>query len=150
MFRDTLRKTRQSFFGRVANLLGATELSDQTWDEIEALLIQADLGVETALGVVERLRARVRDEGLTTRDQLQSALKEELVGLLPTATPIRLDRTRLLNVVLIVGVNGSGKTTTIAKLAKRYVGEGWRVMLAAADTFRAAAEEQLEQWGERV
>lgn len=150
MFRETLRRTRQTFFGRVATLLGATELTDESWDEVEALLIQADLGVETALAVVSNLRRRVEAEGLTTREQLHSALQNVLVGLLPSGEPVNLDRKRLLNVVLIVGVNGSGKTTTIAKLAKRYAADDWRVLLAAADTFRAAATEQLETWAERA
>ncbi len=150
MFRETLRRTRQTFFGRVATLLGATELTDESWDEVEALLIQADLGVETALAVVSNLRRRVEAEGLTTREQLHSALQNVLVGLLPSVEPVNLDRKRLLNVVLIVGVNGSGKTTTIAKLAKRYAADDWRVLLAAADTFRAAATEQLETWAERA
>lgn len=150
MFRESLNRTRQTFFGRIANLIGATELDESTWDDIEALLIQADLGIETALKVTETLRERVEREGLTTRQQLESALKETLLGLLPEASPMALDEPRLLTVVLIVGVNGSGKTTTIGKLAHRWQDEGWRVMLAAADTFRAAAVEQLQMWGKRV
>ncbi len=150
MFRDSLRRTRQTFFGRIANLIGATELDEETWDNIEALLIQADLGVETALAVVGELRRRVQVDGLTTHAQLEEALKQSLLALLPADQPSALLEPRLLTVVLIVGVNGSGKTTTIAKLAYRFHGEGWRVLLAAADTFRAAAVEQLETWGERV
>lgn len=150
MFRDSLRRTRQTFFGRIANLIGATELDEETWDNIEALLIQADLGVETALAVVGELRRRVQVDGLTTHAQLEEALKQSLLALLPADQPSALLEPRLLTVVLIVGVNGSGKTTTIAKLAYRFQGEGWRVLLAAADTFRAAAVEQLETWGERV
>lgn len=150
MFRGALERTRQGFFGRVAALLGATELGEETWDEVEALLVQADMGVETALEVTDTLRQRARREGLTTRAQLQTALKETLLALLPPSTPSALSEPRLLTVVLIVGVNGSGKTTTIGKLAHRLSGEGWRVMLAAADTFRAAAIEQLQLWGERA
>jgi len=150
MFRGALERTRQSFFGRVATLLGATELGEETWDEIEALLVQADMGIETALEVTDTLRQRARREGLTTRAQLQTALKETLLTLLPPPTPSALSEPRLLTVVLIVGVNGSGKTTTIGKLAYRLSAEGWRVMLAAADTFRAAAIEQLQLWGERA
>jgi fused signal recognition particle receptor len=152
MFRESLRRTRQAFFGRVATLLGATQLDEQTWDEVEALLIQADLGVETALSVTETLRRRVRSEGLTAHEQLETALRETLLSLLPenAGSPLGSPGDRLLTVVLVVGVNGSGKTTTIAKLARRYSGQGWGVMLAAADTFRAAAVEQLETWGERV
>ncbi len=150
MFREALERTRQSFFGRVAALLGTTELDEATWDEVEALLIQADMGVETALAVTHALRQRVYREGLTTRAQLHAALKETLLALLPPAVPSALSEPRLLTIVLIVGVNGSGKTTTIGKLAYRLSGEGWRVMLAAADTFRAAAIEQLQRWGERA
>lgn len=150
MFRESLRRTRQTFFGRIANLIGATELGEDTWDEIEALLIQADLGIDTALKVTERLRERVEQEGLTTHAQLESALKETLLGLLPEAGPMAMEEERLLTVILVVGVNGSGKTTTIGKLAHRWKDEGWDVMLAAADTFRAAAVEQLQLWGERV
>ncbi len=131
-------------------MLGASELDDETWEDIEALLVQADLGVETALDVVKRLQQRVRDEGLTTRQQLEEGLKAILLDMLPLQSPGTLAEPRLLTIVLVVGVNGSGKTTTIGKLAQHFSREGWRVMLAAADTFRAAAIEQLQQWGERA
>lgn len=150
MFRESLKRTRQTFFGRIANMLGTTELDDETWDDIEALLIQADLGIEVAVEVVSELRDRVKSEGLTTHQQLQNTLREVLLGFLPEPTPLALETQRLLTVILIVGVNGSGKTTTIGKLAHRYQRDGWSVMLAAADTFRAAAVEQLQRWGERV
>ena len=147
---ESLRRTRQTFFGRIANMLGATELDEDTWDDIEALLIQADLGIETATKVTETLRKRVEQEGMTTRAQLEGALKETLLSLLPEPGPLALETPRLVTVVLVVGVNGSGKTTTIGKLAHRWKNEGWKVMLAAADTFRAAAVEQLQRWGQRV
>ncbi len=150
MFSESLRRTRQAFLGRIAQLIGATELDEEVWDDMEALLIQADLGVETALKVTSALRKRVQGEGLTTRTQLEAVLREILLGLLPAPGPSGLEDERLLTVVLVVGVNGSGKTTTIAKLAHRWKGEGRRVILAAADTFRAAAIEQLEVWGRRV
>lgn len=150
MFRESLRRTRQTFFGRIANALGATEIDDSTWDEVEALLIQADLGLETALEVTGRLKERVHSEGLTTRTQAHEALKQTLIEMLPEPGKTSFDENRLLTVVLVVGVNGSGKTTTIGKLAKRWKSDGWRVMLAAADTFRAAAVEQLKVWGERI
>ncbi len=150
MFYESLRRTRQAVFGRVATMLGATELNDATWDEVEALLVQADMGVETALRVTADLRIQVQREGLTTRDELRTALKNALLNLFPQPVAARLDRANLLNVVLIVGVNGSGKTTSVAKLARRFSVEGWRVMLAAADTFRAAAIQQLEVWGDRM
>lgn len=147
---ESLRRTRQTFFGRIANMLGATELDEDTWDDIEALLIQADLGIETATKVTKTLRKRVEQEGMTTRAQLEGALKETLLSLLPEPGPLALETPRLVTVVLVVGVNGSGKTTTIGKLAHRWKNEGWKVMLAAADTFRAAAVEQLQRWGQRV
>lgn len=150
MFRETLRRTRQGVFGRVASLLGASELTADTWDDLEATLLQADLGVDTAVAVTEKLKQRVRDEGLTTQQQFQQALKEVLLQMLPASKPPDLDPMRLLNIVLIVGVNGAGKTTSIAKLAKRLQRDNWRIILAAADTFRAAAVDQLQTWGERI
>jgi fused signal recognition particle receptor len=148
--RTTLTRTRQAAFGRLPALLRASELTDATWDELEALLIQADLGLETTLALVEALRGRVRRHGLTQHEQLHAALREELLALLPPPTPSALDADRPLSVLLVVGANGSGKTTTIGKLAHRFMGQGRSVLLAAADTFRAAAIEQLQRVGERV
>lgn len=150
MFVDSLRRTRQTFFGRITTLLGSSELDEETWSDLEALLVQADLGIQTALLVTSVLKERVRSEGLTSRSQLEAALKETLLSLLSGNAGPSLDRNRLLTVILVVGVNGSGKTTTIAKLARRLAGDGWKVMLAAADTFRAAAIEQLQSWGQRL
>ncbi len=143
-----LERTRKSALGRLAQVLGATEITESTWEEIEALLIQADLGLEQALEIVERLRERVRREGITRSQDLYTALREELrAQLLPPPT---LQLTERPTIVLIVGVNGSGKTTTAAKLAKRYREQGLKVLLGAADTFRAAAIDQLKRWGERL
>ncbi|NDJ54994.1 MAG: signal recognition particle-docking protein FtsY [Chloroflexi bacterium] len=149
-FAESLKKTRQAFFGRIANMIGASDIDDDTWDDVEALLIQADLGVETALALTEAVRERVSKEGQTTREQLEAVLKEELLRLLPPEMPSALDEARMLSIVLIVGVNGSGKTTSIAKLAHHFQAAGRKVMLVAADTFRAAAMEQLRTWGERI
>jgi len=129
--------------------LGASQVTAATWDELEELLIQADVGVETTLYLVERLRRRARDEAILRADALQAALQEELRALLPDPAPLNLGG-RPLDVVLIVGVNGSGKTTSIAKLAHYYQRAGRRVLLAAADTFRAAAMDQLEIWARRA
>ena len=150
IFRRGLSKTRQSFFGRISQLLGNTEIDEDTWDDIETLLIQADVGFNTTLRVVNALQDRVRAEGITTTDQLQSALKAELATLL--SFPPALDISgRDLSIILVVGVNGSGKTTSIAKLAHRLKNLSRRkVMIAAGDTFRAAAIEQLQTWGSRV
>ncbi len=150
MFGESLEKTRKAFFGKVATLVGATELTDDTWEDVEALLIQSDLGVETALGITERLRKKVSSEGITKQNEMVEALKTILLELLITPNEENISLSRELNVVLIVGVNGAGKTTSIAKLAHRYHNQSWDVILAAADTFRAAAVEQLRTWGERI
>ncbi|MBC7228146.1 MAG: signal recognition particle-docking protein FtsY [Thermoflexales bacterium] len=145
----SLARTRNAVFSRIAALLGASEVTPQVWEELEELLIQADVGVETTLALMERLRRRARDEAILRADRLRDALNEELRALLPDPPPLNLGG-RPLDVILIVGVNGSGKTTSIAKLGYRYRQEGRRVLLAAADTFRAAAMDQLRIWGERV
>jgi fused signal recognition particle receptor len=149
IFRNGMAKTRQSFFGRISQMLGNTELDEDTWDDVEALLIQADLGLQTTQRVIEELKVRVRREGITRTDQLNKAMKETLAGLLETPPPPNISG-RPLSIILIVGVNGSGKTTSIAKLAYRLTNNGRKVMLAAGDTFRAAAIEQLQTWGERA
>jgi len=148
--RDSLTRTRDSVFGRIVNVLGAGEIEEDTWYDLEGLLIQADVGVETTARIVRRLKSRVVDEGITRTDRLVEALKIELRRLLADPPPLTIDEPRLLTVVLIVGANGSGKTTTIGKLAKRYGDRERRVILAAADTFRAAAIDQLQIWGERA
>ena len=150
IFRRGLSKTRQSFFGRVSQILGNTEIDDDTWDEIETLLIQADCGFDTTLKVIERLQDRVRAEGITRTEQLQDALKETLGDLLQFPPAMDISG-RDLSIILVVGVNGSGKTTSIAKLAHRLKNlSNRKVMVAAGDTFRAAAIEQLQTWGQRV
>ncbi|MCS7178575.1 MAG: signal recognition particle-docking protein FtsY [Anaerolineae bacterium] len=144
-----LARTRNAVFSRIAALLGASEMTPRVWEELEELLIQADVGVETTLALMERLRRRARDEAILRADHLRDALNEELRALLPTPPPLNLGG-RPLDVILVVGVNGSGKTTSIAKLGYRYRQEGRKVLLAAADTFRAAAMDQLRIWGERA
>jgi fused signal recognition particle receptor len=148
--RDSLTRTRQSVFGQIVNVFGAGEITDETWDDVEALLIQADMGVPTTLQLVDALRQRVAKEGLYRGDQLTGALKKELRAILFDPPLFPLEEPRQLTVAMIVGVNGSGKTTTIGKLAHYYQNKGRKVILAAADTFRAAAIEQLQIWGERA
>lgn len=148
--RESLTRTRQSVFGQIASALGAGDITEETWEDLEALLVQADVGVPTTLYLVDRLQERTKKEGLLRADQLFMALKEELRAILTAPPPSALDEKRLLTVIMVVGVNGSGKTTSIGKLAKLYKANGRKVMLAAADTFRAAAIDQLQIWGTRA
>lgn len=149
-FRDTLSRTRRATFGRVATLFGATEITSGLWDDLEAMLIQADIGVGTTVKLLDRLQARVSAEGILQADKLLDILKEELRGLLNILADEPPIEVAPLRVVLVVGTNGSGKTTTIAKLAARYKKAGQKVLIVAADTFRAAAGEQLQIWAKRV
>lgn len=150
--RETLARTRSSIFGRIQSLLGQTDITNETWDELEALLLQADVGAATTEQILRRLKARASAEGIVRAAQLREALAQTLREMLAAgaATPCTYAKTRLLEVILVVGVNGSGKTTSIAKLGKRYQQHGRSVMLAACDTFRAAAIDQLQIWGERL
>lgn len=150
IFRSGMSKTRNSFFGRIAQLLGSNQIDDDTWDDLEALLIQADVGVKTTADVLKEVRNRAARENIKRADQLNIALREALLNTLADPPVLNVSG-RPLSIILIVGVNGSGKTTTIAKLANRLNNINQRkVLLAAGDTFRAAAIEQLQTWGERV
>jgi fused signal recognition particle receptor len=150
IFRRGLAKTRQSFFGRIAQMFGNTDITEETWEELEALLIQADMGLDTSQTVLEYLQEEVRNMGLTKTSQLEKLLKNALYSLIEQKVPPLNIEGRALSIILIVGVNGSGKTTSIAKIANRLKKSGKKVMLAAGDTFRAAAIEQLQTWGQRV
>jgi len=147
-WRSGLAKTSKTAFGRLANLLGATEITRETWDDLEALLIQADLGIETTSAVLDSLQRLVQDRGLIRSEELSEALQAELRA--------RLDNPPVLNwankpsVIMAVGVNGSGKTTTIAKIGQRFQSAGKTLLFGAADTFRAAAVDQLQVWGDRL
>lgn len=147
--RKGLGRTRQSFFGRIAQAFGSTDITEETWDDVEALLIQADVGVPTTMKIIDNMKSRVRREGITKQPQLIEALKAELRGLLKEPTPLNLSG-RQLSVMLIAGVNGSGKTTSIGKIAYRMRLNNRKVIVAAGDTFRAAAIEQLQMWGQRA
>jgi len=148
-WKNGLTRTSKAAFGRLAGLLGATEISADTWDDLEALLIQADLGLETTQSVLDALKASVKREGLTRASDLQLVLKAELRSRLVPPPVLTFSGIKPA-VILLVGVNGSGKTTTAAKLGQRYMNEGKTVLFGAADTFRAAAVDQLQVWGNRL
>jgi len=146
-----VRRSREAWFGRICRLFDRTTVAEETWDELEELLISADVGVATTHKLIGRVKQRVREEKLNEGSQIRSALKEEMVGLLRVDVESRaVSKQDSCRLILVVGVNGSGKTTSIAKLAHDFKHEGKRVILAAADTFRAAAVDQLKHWGERV
>lgn len=146
-----LDKTRKVTFGRLSSILGTSEINDTTWDELEEILYRADMGVETTEGVISRLKEITHREGLTKSAELNQYVKNELLKLLmPSKDPLDVFHVAKPFVILMVGVNGSGKTTTAAKLAKQYKDAGLKVLLGAADTFRAAAIEQLQAWGKRL
>ena len=145
-----LAKTRRSFFSRITGLFHQQQITEETWDELEMLLIQADVGVKTTIELIRNLQDQVNHSQVQGSDNLQALLKSELLGILKQVERAYLPDERMLHVVLVVGVNGSGKTTSIAKLAKFHRDRGERVVLAAADTFRAAAIDQLKVWSDRV
>lgn len=144
----------QNVFGRgLLNLLASDKLDEDTWEEIEDTLITADVGVTSATQITEGLRTRVRVLGTRSVDEVRALLREELLAHINP----KLDRTVRTKgpgerpaVIMVVGVNGVGKTTTVGKLARVVIGDGGSVVLGAADTFRAAAADQLQTWGERV
>ena len=143
------------FFSSIGkSLLGKSKVDPATLDELEEILVRSDVGVKTTLAYIDRLEARVAKEKYTSEDQLQQMIREEAVSLLKMNDPVAQGWTESSipspYVVLIVGVNGVGKTTSIGKLAHRYKHQGKRVMLGAADTFRAAAVDQLNIWAERA
>ncbi|MDO8473700.1 MAG: signal recognition particle-docking protein FtsY [Dehalococcoidia bacterium] len=145
---QALKRTRDGWFGKVTKLFERQTISDDLWDELEELLISADVGVSTADKLIQRVRERARAEKLGDSGQVRTALKQEMVNILNTAKPPVASEG--MQVILVVGVNGSGKTTSIAKLASLYRSQNMSVVLAAGDTFRAAAIEQLQLWGGRI
>ena len=154
---QALQRTRGSWFGQITGLFDRGSIDDELWDKLEELLIGADAGVVTTQMILDQVREEVDRERLKEPGQVRAALKATLVRLLTTPqgsgrlwTPNGTEARPKPAVILVLGVNGTGKTTTIAKLAHAYQAEGGQAVIAAADTFRAAAIEQLKEWGERV
>ncbi len=148
--KQALKRSRDTWFSKAMRLFDRTVIDEAVWTDLEELLVAADVGVTTAEKLIERVKQQVKEERISDSSLVRSALQTEMVNILkidnqgaPPAAPVP-------KVILAVGVNGSGKTTSIAKLAYRSKRGGRRVLLAAADTFRAAAIDQLQRWAERV
>jgi fused signal recognition particle receptor len=151
--RARLARSQSGFGGALLNLLSRDRLDDDTWDEIEEVMITADVGVTPSRQIVSDLRMKVRVEGARHPDEVKEMLRAELLGQVDIVASRGLRTQRHEGrpaVLLMVGVNGTGKTTTCGRLARSLVGDGQTVVLGAADTFRAAAADQLQTWGERV
>ncbi|MBI2957961.1 MAG: signal recognition particle-docking protein FtsY [Chloroflexi bacterium] len=146
---QALKRTRESWFNKVTGLFDRPSITEELWDELEELLISADVGVATTEKLVTRVKQKAQADRLRDAGQVRIALKEEMAGILKAAPAMRV-RQDGARVTLVVGVNGSGKTTSIAKLANLHRGRGCSVLLAAADTFRSAAISQLQTWGARI
>jgi fused signal recognition particle receptor len=148
-----VQKTRNvGLFGRISDMFKADEpITAELWEELEELMIASDVGIDTTLQLIERVQKKVERNNLRRASEARSLLKQEMVKLLKVDTPQYSERSTKPYVVLVIGVNGAGKTTLIAKIANRYKREmGKQVLLGAADTFRAAAVEQLQTWAERI
>lgn len=145
-----VEKTREAWWGRLRRLLGQPGLEESLWAELEETLVLADVGLATTEKLLGRVRERARREGFTSNGQAIDALKEEMIRLLSVPHPAPKPSEGSPWVVMVVGVNGSGKTTSIAKLAHALQAEGRSVLLAAADTFRAAGIDQLKVWADRL
>ncbi len=148
-WKDGLEKTRKATFGRITTIFGGSEINQETWEDLESLLVQSDVGVSTTQSIITNLRQQVNSQGVTRTADLSALLETELKSRLLEPQEFDLDQSHP-TVMLLVGVNGSGKTTTAAKLAKRFSNEKKKVLLAAADTYRAAAIDQLQVWADRL
>jgi len=149
LFKKGLQRSKQTWFGRVRDLFSRPALDENVWTELEEILIAADVGVNTTEKLVEKVKQRVKDEQIKDSEAVRSALKEEMIKILSIAAP-PVTVPNPPKVILVVGVNGGGKTTSIGKLAFCSKAAGRSIILVAADTFRAAAIDQLKKWGERV
>ena len=147
-WKNGLLRTSKATFGRVASMLGATEINSDFWDDLEAIFIQADMGIATSQSIIASLQKSVLDEGMTRTTEFKPVLEKELRSRL--GEKVNLEFNAKPFVIFLVGVNGSGKTTSIAKLGHQYAKSGKKVQLVAADTFRAAAVDQLQIWADRL
>jgi fused signal recognition particle receptor len=147
---QSLTKTRSGIFGRIGTIFQENEITDELWEELEETLIMGDVGMATAEELLTATRERVSRENIKATSDAYLVLKQEMVRMLQTEEPLHIDEPRILTVVLVVGVNGSGKTTSIGKMAYYYKQRGRKVVLGAADTFRAAAIDQLKIWADRA
>ncbi|MFS4467629.1 signal recognition particle-docking protein FtsY [Maribacter sp. 2210JD10-5] len=151
-----LEKTKTSFFSKLGKaVVGKSKVDDDVLDNLEEVLVSSDVGVSTTLKIIERIEARVQKDKYVGTDELNSILREEIAGLLSEthtgeAAEIQVPKDKKPYVIMVVGVNGVGKTTTIGKLAYQFKNQGLKVVLGAADTFRAAAIDQLQVWADRV
>lgn len=144
--RNKLVKTADNFKEKIENVMYMGSFDDDFFDELEETLILSDLGAQTSVKITESLRAKIKETRSKSKEEVMDFLKEILVEMVQVET----EKPNLPTIMLVVGVNGVGKTTTIAKLSERYKKEGKKVVIAAADTFRAAAVEQLDEWARRV
>lgn len=147
---ESLTKTRKGFVEKVMDIFNNKNIDEELYEELEEALIQGDVGVNTALNLVERLRKREKEEKIKEAEKLKELLVEEIIEIMGVEKPQLNIVPGELNIVLVVGVNGVGKTTSIGKLANMFKEEGRKVLLGAADTFRAAAIDQLKIWGQKV
>ena len=149
-----LEKSSQGFFDKISRaVVGKSKVDDEVLDDLEDVLIASDVGVNTTVKIIERIEARVERDKYVNTAELDNILREEISGLLlenPHSQSKNIDETKKPYVIMVVGVNGVGKTTTIGKLAHQFKSQGLNVVLGAADTFRAAAVDQLVIWSERV
>jgi len=145
-----VKRTREAWWGKVVHLFDRPTFGEELWDELEELLISADVGVNTTAKLTGRLKERVTKENIKDAALVRDALKEEIASMLMAGGEAAPRTDGRIGVVLVVGVNGVGKTTSIAKLAHNYKEQKKRVLLVAGDTFRAAAIDQLKVWGERI
>jgi fused signal recognition particle receptor len=148
-WKQGLEKTRKVTFGTLATFFGATEINRETWEDLEAIMLQADMGLETTESIISSIKQTVADEGLTRTEEMNNILREELKSRLINP-PAFTFQDNPPTIILVVGVNGSGKTTTIAKLGYHFQQQKKSILFGAGDTYRAAAVEQLKTWGSRL